>query len=1114
MMKIRSLIGLAAVLALSLVPASLLFAQGMTTGGVTGTVTDEAGAGLEGVQVQVRNALTGFSAGAITRANGLYRVQGLEPNQGYSVTVRRIGFAPVTRTNITIALGEARREDFKLSQAAATLSGVTIVAQAADAMITPSKSGTTSTISDSLLRRLPTIDRNFTEFVSLVPQISTTTGYLSGGGVNLRQNSIQIDGATATDLFGLGTTGQQGASAGGKSIPLDAVKEYQVMLSPFDVRQGSFGGVLINAVTKSGTNEWHGTMYADGRSQNLTRTDPLNGAYKSRHGSISIGGPILKDRLFLFVSGEQQSLAYPASGSYIGAPDQYIAQSTIDQVNVAAKKWGLADVGGGEIVPKTNPNTNLFTRIDANLPFNTRLVLRNNYASSDNTSFSRAYGTASNPQFRLSSNMYATSNTNKSTVLELLTHFSGGVYNEFLGNISRNKDFRTVPVWGPQFTIQGLPRSDDPAQTLQVVFGTEYSSQGNAVDQRVTEFTDNLTIPLGKHSITVGGKYMSYHWINLYASNALGAWTFKTLDDFVAGKASGYVGGIPYPTDPYKGVADVTAATYTGYVEDKWQVTPRLVITAGVRMDKPDFKQLPPFNDEVSTDYNRATSSVPTKAMILPRGSFNWDVTGDQRNQLRGGIGAFSGPPPYVYLSNAFGGSGLSGFGTLTCTSTSVSPAATTSGLPPMFTAAAIKALPTACAPFTRTNGQVVPGNALTGPSAGSNINSIDPNFKMPTYLKATVGYDRRLKGDMVATLEALWTSSINAAYYQNLSLTTTPVAQDPHGRQMYGTLAATGATAGTHGPRALVLDLTNSHADYTWSVTAQLQKTFSRSFSGSFAYTHQESKDVAAITSSTATSNYRYQRDVSGRLDDMTATRSKYDQPHRIVLTGTWRAPWDMDVSFSYAGNSGAPYDYVYGSGASGMGDLNADGQSQNDLIYVPRNATDPTEILFQGYNSTNATTKAAADNQAAVFEKFISSVPCLQQARGTIMKRNACRNPWNSLIKLSVGQNLGKLFGVANNLHASALNNVQVRWDVENVANLLNKNWGWQEYSSQNNTCGQICSATVAISHVGFSLPAGTTSSPNAIPVVTFNPTYSAWDHNNIGSLYRMQFSVRYSF
>src|SRR5258705_7936644 len=272
MLKTRLLVTVATALALVTGASARLLAQGVTTGAISGTVTDPSGAPIEGAQIQVRNSRTGARGGGISRSNGNYAIQGMQPDPGYSVTMRRLGFEPMTRDNRIVSLGQTTREDFQLRQQSTVLETVNIAAEATP-VINPSKTGTGTTVGDSLLRRFPTLNRNFADFVQLVPQVSTSTGVgLSGGGVNIRQNAIQIDGAASGDLFGLGTTGQPGAQANAKSIPLDAVKEYQVLLSPYDVRQGNFGGLLINAVTKSGTNEFHGTVYANTRSQSLTRS--------------------------------------------------------------------------------------------------------------------------------------------------------------------------------------------------------------------------------------------------------------------------------------------------------------------------------------------------------------------------------------------------------------------------------------------------------------------------------------------------------------------------------------------------------------------------------------------------------------------------------------------------------------------------------------------------------------------------------------------------------------------------------------------------------------------------------------------------------------------------
>jgi len=989
----------------------------------------------------------------------------------------------------------------------ATLTAVEVLATA-DAVINASKMGASTMISDSALTRLPTLNRNFADFVQLVPQVATTTGYLSGGGVNLRQNSIQIDGAQSGDLFGIGTTGQPGASANAKSIPLDAVKEYQVLLSPFDVRQGSFGGLLINAITKSGTNDFHGTLFGYTRNQSLTRTQPYLQNYKQTQYGGAVGGPILKDKLFFFGSGEFQQRRLPATGPFIGSADAPVSQASVDQLNqILGSKYGFTEGGTGDQVQRDNPNRNIFGRVDAYLPLNTRLVLRHNYAYADNITFGRSAPTSATPSIALTSNSYKFSSETNSSVAEFITNLTNGMYNELLFNNSITNDFRTVPVKFPQLTVRGVPRSDGAAGSVNLVVGTDGPSQGNSLDQHTVEITDNFTIPVGSHSITLGTKNVFYSAVNLFASNAYGVWEFASLDALNNGVANRYAIATPAPTDPDEGIARVKARSNSFYVQDAWAVTPQLTVTGGIRWDKPTFESAPPLNQIVLTEYGRATNVLPQNAQFAPRLGFNWDVTADQTNQLRGGIGSFSGPPPFVYLSNAFGNSGLSGFTTLTCDGVTTG---TTSRAVPAFTQANIAAPPAACAPAT-VAGVTKPG--LTG-ALGARINTIDPNFKFPKYLKASLGYDHRFSSGILqgvtGTVEGLYTRSQQNVFYQNLALVG-PQSTDSRGRVIYGNFgiggtSATNATVAvpvTKGSRTEVLDATNSSGDYIWSTTFQLQKSFTTNYEGSIAYTYQQARDVTSTTSSTANSNYRYQRSTSGRLDDMSVSRSKYDQPHRIVATGTYRFPTLTDVSFIYTGGSGAPIDFVYGTSGGTTGDANADGQTQNDLMYVPNNATDPAEILFTGYNGT-ATQQAAATAQAQAFENFIANTPCLNTQRGRIMERNSCRNPWINQLDVSFAQSL----------RALRFQNIQVRLDIINFGNLLNKNWGKQSFSDQNSTCGQICSATVVLTQTGNKLPGTATSSQEATGVYTFDQKYKLFSSDFAGSNYQMQLSMRYSF
>src|SRR4051812_541366 len=368
MLKTRLFLTVATALALVTGASARLLAQGVTTGAVSGTVTDPSGAPVEGAQVQVKNSKTGYSAGGITRSNGQYSIQGIEPDNNYSVTVRRIGFQPATQDNIRVTLGSATKQDFALQQQSTVLETVSVTG-AASSVINPTKTGTGTTVSDSALRRLPTLNRNFSDFVSLVPQVSTVTGFLSGGGVNVRQNAIQIDGAAAGDLFGLGTTGQPGSQANAKSIPLDAVKEYQVLLSPFDIRQGNFGGLLINAVTRSGSNEFHGSVYGYTRNQNLTRSQPYLFDFLQQQYGVALGGPILKDRVLFFFRMENQKQRNPQISPYVGSPDSTVSALAVTRLqDIMNTSYGVADIGGGDRALLQNPNRNIFARVDAYLP--------------------------------------------------------------------------------------------------------------------------------------------------------------------------------------------------------------------------------------------------------------------------------------------------------------------------------------------------------------------------------------------------------------------------------------------------------------------------------------------------------------------------------------------------------------------------------------------------------------------------------------------------------------------------------------------------------------------------------------------------------------------------
>lgn len=1051
--------------------ASRLDAQA-TTGNIGGRVVGPNGEPLDAVQVQVTNTATGRTAGALTRPDGRFTVLGLEPGRGYRVVARRIGFTPQTQDVINVALGTTTPVQFRLESQAVTLSTVSVTATATqNALISPSTKGTATTISDTLIRKLPTLNRNFTDFVQLTPQVSTSGPGLSGGGVNNRYNNIQIDGATEKDLFGLGSTGQPGGQAGGKSISIESVKEYQVQLAPFDVRLGNFAGVSINAITKSGTNTFTGSAYGFTRNQSFQRDQPYLTDFNQSQYGVSLGGPIVRNKAFFFVNPEFQQRSSPASGFAFGDAGSRVTQAQLDQFTGALTAAGLSDLGTPGRVSNKNPLANVFGRLDVALPLNSTLVLRYNYAQADQDVFSRG-STGATPNFGLSSYAYRFSSTKHAPVAQLRTNFGNGGFNEAIVGYTRIRDKRATPG-----TRQAAVSAIVPT-VATLLAGTENSSQANELDQDIFEFTENLTLPLGsRHRVTVGTQNQFYKPRNLFGQNVLGLWTFGTLDSLTLGAPRSYQISVPAVAGT-DGAVRFRAQNYSGYLQDEWTANDRLSVTAGVRFDVPTFSDKPPFNQNVLDSLGINTSEFPSgRVQASPRVGFNWNVTGDLQNQVRGGVGLFTGQPAYVWLSNSFQNSGgVSGYAALTC------PAA----VAPRFTAANVATPPTAC-----TNG-------LTA-RAGSDVNFIDKNVKFPQTLRANLAFDRDVGGGVVASVEGLYTKTLNNLFYANYAFKGQQgVGID--GRVLYGTAA--GSPALRAGGRTNVLGVVNQSKDYSYNLTGKLEKRFRNNFGGAIAYTYTQAYDVQSLTSSTAGSQYRFGRVYAGDQFEQNLSHSAFETPHRIIANGSYTLrQTGTSLSAIYTGQSGVNYTYVSST------DLNGDGQTQNDPIYVPTGLADPKGPVFQAFtrqvtvNGQTVTQTVSAGDQAGAFDAFINGVKCLREARGTILRRNTCQTNWTNNLDLSLEQPVRTLRG----------QNFSIRLDAINFGNFVNRNFGRQISSG-------LFNPQVVYTSTGTVLPGTNTTTgatlANGVPRVNYTPDQPKFNYDNVFSNYSFQLGARYTF
>jgi hypothetical protein len=1062
---------LVAALWVTLTPLGAARAQGVTTAAVSGRVMDDSGAAIVGASISVVNMATGAASRAMSTRDGRYLVQGLEVGGPYSVTARHPGFVPQMRDGQMLTLSQNLTLDFRLQRQTFILSTVTVTSEA-DPIMSSDRTGAATIISDSALRRLPSLNRTFTDFVILSPEVSDAGPGLSGGGVNNRLNNIQIDGASENDLFGLGDTGQPGGQARGKSIGLGAVREYQVLLAPFDVRQGNFGGVLVNAVTRSGTNEMHGSAFFSSRSEGLARNVDYvrDQEYRQTQFGFSVGGPIMRDRVHFFVAPEFQRRFEPAVGPYVGQTSQQFPAATadVDRFRSLLGGYGI-DAGSAGPARNANPLQNIFARVDMAPSVNNRLVLRHNYGHAEDDVLAR------DPSLiRLTSNAHAFTSVKGSTVAQLFTSFESGAGNELIVGYNRIRDRRHAAVRAPQVQVN-VPSVT--GGTVRLRAGAENSSQGTEVDQDVIEITDNFTVPVGRHRVTAGTKNEFYRIRNLFAQNSYGVWEFSSLDSLASGTASRYQAGVGLggPID-----ARFDAGQLAVYVQDRWQASDRFVLTGGIRLDVPFVFDKPEENPSVLATYGRRTDRVPSgNVQWSPRIGFNWDRGGDRREQLRGGVGVFVGRPAFVWIGNAFQNAGT-GLAQLTCVAT---------GAVPRFTTETAAAAPGACA------------NGATAARTGD-IALLSENLRFPQFARASVAYDRRIGNAWVASLEAMYTRAMSTFFYTNRALAG-PQGVDRNGRVVYGTIAPTGVSSpALVGERRNVIDVQNASKDYSYSVTAALNRRFTNWFEAHASYTYEQARDIQSLTSSVATSNWRFGRAIAGDQYSQNLDRSRFELPHRVVAYGTFSFSTRTDASIIYLGRSGSNYDFVYG-GSGGVGDLNADGAQGNDLIYIPADVARDSEIRFSGFspipgadNSPAAQAQRIAEQRSAL-ERFITSTDCLTRQRGRIMTRNSCRSPWTNTVNLSIRQALPAVRGQS----------FSVQLDVFNFLNLLNGDWGQQPLPPGGG------GSVPLLTHVGQTTGA-LTGANGSQGVFTFDPGTEKYDRRHVGSAYQMQLGVRYDF
>ena len=1053
-----------------------LRAQSPTSASIGGRILDEQGRGLPGVEVVVTNRASGISMHATSREEGRYLVDGLEVGGPYSVTAQRIGLVRQTRGGFSLSLGQQLHVDVMLERRPLMLQAVETRA-ARSRVFSSSHKGTEGLVSDSVIRQMPVINRDLYDLVKLVPQMSTVFP-LTTSGAGQRVNSIRIDGigdqVASSNLAA-------GALYGGRVLPLDAVKEYQVVLSPFDVRQGGFAGAGVNVVTRSGTNDLQGSVFSYATNERLGADVPLiRGApYQKEQFGFSIGGPIVKDQLLFFAATDLQRRIIPAVGPYVGESMSSqnllpVGLTDISRFQQLLSAHGL-DGGSAGAVSNANPSASLFLRLDAPLGrWNSRITVRGIYGHGDSAIFARPTMLAptdcpTSACFSLSSLQHSRWLDKKSIALQLISNLPNGAYNELVaGYLGIVSGFR--PVVKQPLILVDVPGPTGVPAVLQS--GTHEIATGQHNTNGTTELTDNLSISVGVHRITIGASAQFFELRAFQLRGSYGVWEFASLDSLRSSTALNY--RVTRDTGSVTAASGSSAALYLG---DDWELSPRLSVTLGVRGDLPTLSARPPYVPLVDSAFGLRSDEVPSgHVQWSPRLGFNYDLTTEREGsaQVRGGVGLFTGKPPLFWLFGGFAGYGLAAR-TLQCGS---GPGAV--GPAPAFDSD-YQNPPLACA-----GGQTFAGSS-------GEVDVIDPRLRYPQTLRGSLAMDRQLPLGLVGSLEGLYTHATSAMFFAPINLGA-PLRSDRHGRVMYGTVGSSGAATPSRIAPSLsdIIEITNQPRDYAYNITSTLKKE-SRMFEAeaSLSYGHDRDVESPRPVSALFTDNWRFARPVAGLETDLTPTTSDFDQPVRVRATGTFRLPWQRfrtELSLFYIGGSGFPYTYVAG-GTQGRGDLNADGAVGNDPIYIPRSARDTAEIQFGG-------SPAEVAAQQTAFQRFIDGASCLREQRGQIMSRNSCRSPWVSTTNLAIRQMLPSMRA------QSFVFEVQ----VFNLLNLLNSRWGRELLPT-----GATPTTT---SQIPLLSQVGQTAGPQPQPIYRFDPTMARYSYDNFDTYYQIQLAVRYNF
>ncbi|MBI9057453.1 carboxypeptidase regulatory-like domain-containing protein [Labilibaculum sp. DW002] len=1037
--------------------------QGVTTSSMRGKIVDGNNAPVFAATVVATHTPTGTQYGTITQDDGRFDMRNMKIGGPYTVTVTFIGYKETKQENIHLQLNKSSEVNLVLNEDNVQIDEITIVYDKNDVM-SKDRTGAQTNVDRERIAALPTISRSQSDMTRLTPESDGN----SFGGRNNLYNNFSLDGSIFNNSFGLDVS-TPGGQADAQPVSLDAIDQIQVSLAPFDVREGGFTGAGVNAVTKSGTNEFKGATYYYFRNENMIG-DKVGGLkvenfdFSTKQYGVSVGGPIIKNKLFFFVNYEQERRDQLAHG-FVADDGTNTGNSNTTSVSEADVKavqshlrsqWGY-EPGAYQGYNHETSNDKFLIKLNANLSRNHNVVLRYNMldAWKDILPHPEAVGGRGPTSFRLpfENSSYRIFNKINSFVGELHSRFSSKISNKLLVGYTTFRDKRDPK--SAQFPVVDIL---DGNGNVAITAGSEMFSTSNVLNQDVFQISDNMTYYSDRHAITLGFNYERFKFENSFNLFYYPWVTAFGTQNFLNNDFAYFVGN---PTndlnqdviDANKNAyawSDVDVAQIAFYAQDEFQVNDDLKLTLGLRVDLPKYYNNIPQDEATDRGknfdgwVNEKGNSIrldpatwpDSKLMWSPRFGFNYDVKGDNTMQLRGGSGIFTGRIPFVWLGNQ------------------------------------------------STNARIDAGYEFQ-------LNSTADDFKYPQVWKNNLAMDVKFGDGWLATVEGIYSKDVNAVVHRNYNMlppsgNLTGTGDTRSRFAGFNEVNIYSASAGSESfldAGAIVLD--NTKKGYQFTATAKLAKRWNSGLTTDIAYTYLSAKDLTSIPAEIAADAFQ-RNPVVGNPNSPAYSWSRYGLEHRVIASAMYKVSYGKFASsfaMFYEAGKGNRYSYTY------TGDLNGDAIANNDLIYIPKNSSD---INFGTVNNSGDGVVAVnSAEQWAALDAFISQDDYMKDRRGKYAERNGALLPWFGQLDFRFMQDYNFQVG-------GKKNTLQFSIDVLNLGNMISSNWGVRQFATTTNP--------ISVNGVDNS---GT-------PWLQFDPNLeeSYIDDVSVNSKWQLQVGLRYIF